>query len=200
MNSVNKGIEIVYKAYDTKLFKLKEKELARAPSLCVAGAIGEEFFKASLAGADAYVIAYDVYKNGIRGSIRGFACLKFDTFPDYVYLDLICRGGSTPMNYRGKPSAAPGRAILDNVKKIARATKRKGVVLSAIEKVIDYYKKFGFRITTDLTCNRRTTLNRNRRRWTFTKDFYKEANLRAIESYNKKLKAEEHGTLMLWCA
>jgi len=200
MNAVNKGIEIVYKRYDTKVFKLKQMELERVPSLCTTGSIGKEFFKQSLSNADAYVIAYDVYKNGLRGSIRGFACLKFDVYPDFVYLDLICRGGSTRMNYRGKPSAVPGRAIMDAVKSVARATRRKGVVLSALQKVIGYYKKLGFRITTDLACNRRTTLNRKGRMWTFTKDFYKEPNLRAITLYNKKMLAEEYGTLMLWCA
>ena len=84
MNAVNKGIEIVYKRYDTKVFKLKQMELERVPSLCTTGSIGKEFFKQSLSNADAYVIAHDVYKNGLRGSIRGFACLKFDVYPDFV--------------------------------------------------------------------------------------------------------------------
>ena len=103
------------------------------------------------------------------------------------------------MNYRGKPSAAPGRALIENIKAIARTMKRKGIVLSAIDSVVGYYKRLDFRVAAaDLTCDRRRTQPRKARNITLTKDFYKNGS-RLYEGENKKLKANDYGTLMQWC-
>jgi len=120
MNSLNKGVETIYKKSDKKLFKLKGEEITRSSSVCQ-DEVEKSFVTESVKTADALVIAYDVYKTGVRGSIRGFACVQFKTYPDWIYLDLICRGSTTRMNYRGKPSAAPGRALIENIKAIARS-------------------------------------------------------------------------------
>jgi hypothetical protein len=198
MNSLNRGVETIYKKNDKKLFKLKGEEIVRSSSVCQ-NDVEKSFVTESVKTADALVIAYDVYKTGVRGSIRGFACVQFKTYPDWVYLDLICRGSTTRMNYRGKPSAAPGRALIENIKEIARTMKRKGIVLSAIDSVIGYYKRLDFQVAAaDLTCDRRRTQPRKARNITLTKDFYKNGS-RLYEGENKKLKANNYGTLMQWC-
>ena len=92
-----------------------------------------------------------------------------------------------------------GKAMISALKKYARTIDVPGIVLSSLRHVVGYYKKHGFRLTTDLDCTRRSTFNRNARSNVFVPGFYKNANLRKVSEPNKKTLATNYGSYMLWC-
>ena len=56
MNSLNKGVETIYKKSDKKLFKLKGEEITRSSSVCQ-DEVEKSFVTESVKTADALVIA-----------------------------------------------------------------------------------------------------------------------------------------------
>ena len=186
-NSYRDGIEIVYRSDNRRLFDLKREEIARASVLCKKE-ISPVYLKKALKRADVVILAHDVYKNDIRGSLRGFATLQMDKYPGFVYLDVICRGTSTGMNFRGKPRAAPGRSMIDAIKSVARRTNSQGIVLTALESVIGYYTRLGFRAV------------RSRKRMRqIDCPGYRTENDQDRNIYND-ITAEGDTTFMRWCA
>ena len=148
MNSVKNGVEIVYKKQDQRLFRTKASEIIRGveyDELCQGGVLAS-YVKGAVRQADVLILAYDVFASGVRGELRGFTIVNF--MEEWLYIDVICKGKSInkPLNNRGKPYSAPGRAMIELVTAMARDMKKRGVVLSALKAVVKYYERLGFRV------------------------------------------------------
>jgi len=195
MNVNVNDVEVIDRSADTKLFAFKAQEILRSSSLC-RGQVSPAYFRQSVRNADLLVLAYDQYKNNVRGSVRGFASIKVMN-SGHLYIDVVCRGLSR--RTRTNKMEPTGRAMISALKTYARVIDAPGIVLSSLRHVVGYYKKHGFRLTTDLDCTRRSTSNRNARANVFAKGFYKNANLRKMVEPNKKTLANNHGSYMMWC-
>lgn len=103
-------------------------------------------------GADVILVSRDRTSDGKLGSYRGFVCLKLgknargETDKDSVYIDLICnaKGYRSSAKRQGKENAS-GKLLLNAVKDFARNAGYPKVALKALETVIPYYYKFGWR-------------------------------------------------------
>ena len=102
--------------------------------------------------ADVILVSRDRTSDGKLGSYRGFVCLKLGknarggTDEDSVYIDLICNAKSyrSSAKRQGKENAS-GKLLLNAVKDFARTAGYPKVALKALETVIPYYYKFGWR-------------------------------------------------------
>ena len=94
----------------------------------------------ALKDADIVLLAYNSegVVRGVAGVNESVAGVNED---DWLYVSIIC-------NVMGKKNRgggyAPGKGLLDLLKKIA-TQKKKPLVLSALPNVINYYKRFGFK-------------------------------------------------------
>ena len=191
-------VEIIDRSVDAKLFNLKMREILQSPLsryLC-RGKVSKIYARESARDADLLLLAFDQYENNVRGSLRGYASIKVMN-SGHLYLDVVCRG--LTRRTRTSKMEPTGKAMISALKKYVRAIDAPGIVLSSLRHVVGYYKKQGFRLTTDLDCTRRSTLNRNARSNTFALGFYKNANLRKVSEPNKKTLATNDGSYMLWC-
>lgn len=88
----------------------------------------------SLKSADIVLLAYNS-----EGVVKGLAGINERR--DHLYVSIIC-------NVMGKKNRgegyAPGRGLLDLLKKIA-VKKKKNLTLSSVDSAINYYKRFGFK-------------------------------------------------------
>ena len=88
----------------------------------------------SLKSADIVLLAYNS-----EGVVKGLAGIN--ELPRLLYVSIIC-------NVMGKKNRgegyAPGRGLLDLLKKIA-VKKKKNLTLSSVDSAINYYKRFGFK-------------------------------------------------------
>ena len=84
--------------------------------------------------------------------IRGFACIQEITDPThYLYIDLICNYPFHRMSSRSSESMIKlgGKHILETVKNLAEKEGVKEIRLSALDDVITYYSKFGYKFDDD---------------------------------------------------
>ena len=103
-------------------------------------------------GADVILVSRDRTSDGKLGSYRGFVCIKLGknarggTDKDSIYIDLICNAKASrrAAGRQGKEIAS-GKLLLNAVKDFARTAGYPKVALKALETVIPYYYKFGWR-------------------------------------------------------
>jgi len=198
MNVNVNDVEIIDRSADTKLFAYKSDEILRSTSLC-RGMVSPAYARQSVRNADLLVLAYDQYKNNVRGALRGFASIM--VMPSgHLYIDVVCRGLSR--RTRSNKSEPTGSAMITALKRYVRTIDSPGIVLSSLRHVVGYYKKFGFRLTRDLDCSRRSvsSLNRKTHLNSYAKNFYKNSNLRKVVEPGKKTLATNYGSMMMWCA
>ena len=103
-------------------------------------------------GADVILVSRDRTSGGKLGSYRGFVCIKLgknargETDKDSIYIDLICNAKASRLAAgRQKKEIASGKLLLNAVKDFARTAGYPKVALKALETVIPYYYKFGWR-------------------------------------------------------
>lgn len=149
MNSSKNGVEVVYKRQDSRLFRVKLYEIINSlkdPVNACQGGVNPEYVQDQARKADVLILSYDVYASGVRGELRGFTLVNF--MQEWLYIDVICKGKSInkPLNNRGKPYSAPGKAMIELVTAMARDMKKRGVVLSALRTVVKYYERLGFKV------------------------------------------------------
>lgn len=122
------------------------------------GDIPIDYANEAFANADVIFISRDIREDGTLGSLRGFLCLNLgkDAYdnkdPNSVYIDLICnaRAARAAANRQGKINAS-GKVLLFEVIKWAKKHGFTKVALKALETVIPYYYKFGWRFITKCT-------------------------------------------------
>ena len=104
--------------------------------------------------ADFVFISHDIRANGKRGSIRGFMCVKNnhnargDHEEGTLYIDLICnssRQSARSAAKRQQTGLAGGKILLNAIKAFAVENGYERIALKALETVIPYYYKFGWR-------------------------------------------------------
>ena len=104
--------------------------------------------------ADYIFISHDIRADGNRGSIRGFMCVqdnhnaRDEHEEGTLYIDLICNSSRTSARSAAKrqqTGLAGGRILLDAIKRFAVENGYQRVALKALETVIPYYYKFGWR-------------------------------------------------------
>ena len=141
----------------------------------------------ALKRADVVILAHDVYKNDIRdpsGASRLYKWTSTRVCVSRCHLPRHVDG----MNFRGKPRAAPGRSMIDAIKSVVRRTNSRGIVLTALESVIGYYTRLGFRAV------------RSRKRMRqIDCPGYRTENDQDRNIYND-ITAEGDTTFMRWCA
>lgn len=91
-----------------------------------------------------------LFVHKFEGDIRGFATIYHyidDTNNDYLYIDLICNSIFHSMKTRANQDLRRigGKAIIENVIQLAQHLGCSYVKLNAIDSVIPYYYKIGFR-------------------------------------------------------
>ena len=91
------------------------------------------FAPGALKDSDIVLLAYNS-----EGVVKGVAGVNED---DDLYVSIICNAMGKKNRGEGY---APGKGLLDLLKKIA-TQKKKPLVLSALPNVINYYKRFGFK-------------------------------------------------------
>ena len=122
------------------------------------GDIPIDYANEAFSNADVIFVSKDIRKDGKLGSVRGFLCLNLgkDAYgaydPNSVYIDLICnaRAARTAASRQGKINAS-GKVLLFKVIEWAKAHGYTKVALKALETVIPYYYKFGWRFITKCT-------------------------------------------------
>ena len=105
--------------------------------------------------ADVIFVSRDKRSDGKLGSVRGFLCLNIGktaydgTDKTSVYIDLICnaKASRTAAGRQGKINAS-GKLLLMAVIGWAKTNGYKQIALKALETVIPYYYKFGWRFIT----------------------------------------------------
>lgn len=108
------------------------------------GKIGEQFIYETLNDCD-YLFVHK-----FENDIRGFATIYYHSDNDnklYLYINLICNSIFHSMKTRGTGDLrrAGGKAIIERVIQLAQYLGCDYVKLSAIDAVIPYYYKLGFR-------------------------------------------------------
>ena len=108
------------------------------------GKIGEQFVTDTLDGCDW------VFVHTFNRDIRGFACVTIDLDKngnEYLYIDLICNSMFHSMATRetGDDRRIGGKGIIDKVINLGLELNVAYIKLSAIDDVIPYYYKLGFR-------------------------------------------------------
>jgi len=130
----------------------KERILRNGSTICMRK-ISDGFIKESLDMSDYLIVHTFRYAGeGDETGIRGFACIQEITTPvEYLYIDLICnypfhgmktRAGETLVRYGGKH-------ILETVRELAESKGISKVKLSALDDVITYYSRFGYKFDDD---------------------------------------------------
>jgi len=130
----------------------KDRVLRHGFKICMKK-ISVGFIKESLDMCDYLIIhRYTYTEEGDEPGIRGFACIQEITDPDeYLYVDLICnypyhkmktRVGDTMIRYGGKH-------MLETVRELAVIKGVPKVKLSALDDVITYYSRFGYKFDDD---------------------------------------------------
>jgi len=108
------------------------------------GKIGDQFIYETLNDCD-YLFVHK-----FENDIRGFATIYYNSDDNnklYLYINLICNSIFHPMKTRGTGDLrrAGGKAIIERVIQLAQYLGCDYVKLSAIDAVIPYYYKLGFR-------------------------------------------------------
>ena len=112
------------------------------------GGIGTEFMEQTLNGCHYLIVNQKESSPTTNPEILGFVCLFYyldDEGKTYMYIDLICNNNVHHYNLRAK--SLTGTKLLDEVKKIAESLECSYIKLSAIEPVITYYWKLGYRFS-----------------------------------------------------
>ena len=110
------------------------------------GKIGEQFVTDTLDGCDW------VFVHTFNRDIRGFACVTINSDKngkEYLYIDLICNSMFHSMasssRHTGDDRRIGGKGIIDKVINLGLELNVAYIKLSAIDDVIPYYYKLGFR-------------------------------------------------------
>ena len=141
-------------APDRFIAKMKGMSGSTMKTLCQGGISddppeGQEeggFYTEAFKTADIILTSHDS-----NGSLRGFCCVKknhtFDDIykPGYLYITLICNATKHGMSSRQGVQHAAGKNILLFLAEYAMKGGWDAIALSAIEEVITYYYKFGYR-------------------------------------------------------
>jgi len=106
--------------------------------------VTEDYTKDALTDADAIVISYDT-RGGKITSARGFAALELRPEKGEVYIDLICNAARPKVALRTDAVIPGGSAMLNQIKAFAVHKGYKYIKLKALEHVIPYYYRFGWR-------------------------------------------------------
>ena len=112
------------------------------------GGIGTEFIDQTLNGCHYLMVNQKESEPTTNPEILGFVCLFYyldDEGKTYLYIDLICNNNVHHYNLRTK--SLTGTKLLDEVKKHAERLECSYIKLSAIEPVITYYWKLGYRFS-----------------------------------------------------
>lgn len=112
------------------------------------GGIGTEFMDQTLNGCHYLIVNQKESSPTTNPEILGFVCLFYyldDEGKTYLYIDLICNNNVHHYNLRVK--SLTGTKLLGEVKKIAESLECSYIKLSAIEPVITYYWKLGYRFS-----------------------------------------------------
>ena len=112
------------------------------------GGIGTEFMEQTLNGCHYLIVNQKESSPTTNPEILGFVCLFYyldDEGKTYMYIDLICNNNVHHYNLRAK--SLTGTKLLDEVKKVAERLECSYIKLSAIEPVITYYWKLGYRFS-----------------------------------------------------
>lgn len=112
------------------------------------GGIGTEFMDQTLNGCHYLIVNQKESTPTTNPEILGFVCLFYyldDEEKTYLYVDLICNNNVHHYNLRAK--SLTGTKLLDEVKKVAERLECSYIKLSAIEPVITYYWKLGYRFS-----------------------------------------------------
>jgi hypothetical protein len=112
-----------------------------------------DYAYAAFEDADVILVSRDKIKNTLY-DVRGFVCIKLGknarggTDKDSIYIDLICNAAAKrgAVGKRGDvKEIASGKLLLNAVKKFASEAGYPKIGLKALETVIPYYYKFGWR-------------------------------------------------------
>jgi len=111
------------------------------------GSIGPDFIYQTLNACE-YLIIHQKGNSSHKPEIFGFVCVNHyldSNNKNYLYVDLICNNNIHHYNFRNK--SASGKSLLDAVNDLAISTMVDAyyIKLSAIESVITYYWKLGYR-------------------------------------------------------
>lgn len=108
--------------------------------------ISDEFLEEVLEDSQ-YAIVHYANKNTLN--LRGFALLTelSDEYGPFLYIDLICNIQNLPMVLRSqKGPVTSGKDIINAIVELALSKNIYRIKLSAIENVITYYYKLGFKL------------------------------------------------------
>ena len=115
------------------------------------GDIGLDYANDAFNNADVIFVSRDKRADGKLGSVRGFLCLQLginaeEADPNCVYIELICNAKASrgAAGRQGKIIAS-GKLLLNAVKKWTIDHGYTKIALKALETVIPYYYKFGWR-------------------------------------------------------
>lgn len=111
------------------------------------GSIGPDFIYETLNACE-YLIIHQKGNSSHKPEIFGFVCVNHyldSNNKNYLYVDLICNNNIHHYNFRNK--SASGKSLLDAVNDLAISAMVDAyyIKLSAIESVITYYWKLGYR-------------------------------------------------------
>ena len=190
-----------------------DKILSSGFTICMKK-ISKGFIEESLEMCDYLIVHTYGYDEDKEKGIRGFACVQEVTEPShYLYIDLICNYPFHRMKLRTSDTTIKfgGKHILETVKDLAE--KIGGVTqikLSALDDVITYYSKFGYKFDDDnireekglkliqdlrdaqrLKDKEATTKILNKIVTYYTK-FYKETSQKELASVPLEYRKEEH--------
>lgn len=121
------------------------KEASIAPCK---GGIGTDFMNITLDGCHYLMVNQKESTPTLHPEILGFVSLFYyldDEGKTYLYIDLICNNNIHHYNLRTK--SLTGTGLLDEVKQLAERLECSYIKLSAIEPVITYYWKLGYRFS-----------------------------------------------------
>ena len=94
----------------------------------------------SILAADVIVLSRDD-----KGALRGFAALLLTPAEGKVYIDLICNAKPPTVGTRSNNRFPSGRDLLDAIKTYTVTKGYRYIELKALEHVISYYYRFGWR-------------------------------------------------------
>ena len=134
----------VWSADTAEIIRLKVAPLIRNAKTFCMNMVTEDYTKDALTDADAIVISYDT-RGGKITSARGFAALELRPEKGEVYIDLICNAARPKVALRTDAEIPGGSAMLNQIKAFAVHKGYKYIKLKALEHVIPYYHRFGWR-------------------------------------------------------
>lgn len=148
MYKLTKNIEL----YDTKKTQItedKKKKILKSVLTMCNNQITKEYAEESIDNSDYVLVSYDHdNKKGKERSIRGFCNLQIfvnNSNEKYLYIDLICSAQQSARKTKSNVNITRGKDLLEEIDILAIILKCKYIELKALEHVIPYYYKFGYR-------------------------------------------------------